>query len=525
MDMEKDQIAAIFAPTKAQSRGPGRPGAGSIGSGYPVSDELVLTSRHVVDPVGRNPRSPIRVCWYHASAKGCAAKGRWISIKAADVVWRGDGDLDAALIRCPRPESLRQLPLPRLLDRKPRKGEEWEGAGFARADRREGVREPGEFGGKVRTMAAASPYFEVIEDAKPFSEELWKGASGMPVFVDDGILGVVKQVPPNYEGKKLDAVPSWRLLEDPQFRLLLGLGEDDKRLERATAILTDLLNRSERVRSDLAAGLGRLGKSVASDTPGLVRTLLHETPPLDKLFSLAVEVQDRRRAAKDRAGARVAADLILTILPAIYQAADVARLRREKCDGSLCILEVPARLSTLAEILMAAADARPAAYWPPATELDLPEGVAHLPEPPERGRDPDNKQIARDFRQALIETFAEDAGRFAATFREYLKLRFVQGSLRSPAAGLAEGELTAIAATRLRQAAEDPKRPVTYYYIVPYLADPQIRAQREKVLAELKQDFPHIAFLRLGGGERADLEVERLAKLPRLLYDAPEPVA
>ncbi len=133
-----------------------------------------------------------------------------------------------------------------------------------------------------------------------------------------------------------------------------------------------------------------------------METLLDETPPLERLFEVALGVQDKRRAARDVSGARVAAELMLTILPAIQDAAVLTEVRRCKGDASVYTIALPTKLRTLAEIIMAGVDFRAAQLRSPATKLVFPEGEASLPEPPESGRDADGKQFARDWRAHLV---------------------------------------------------------------------------------------------------------------------------
>jgi len=108
--MQKDLIVAIFASTNAED-----PTTGIFGTGYPVTEDLILTSGHVVAPENPNTPARIEVKWFYdqpADKKSPA----WTK---ADLVWTGAGDLDAALIRCPRPAHLRTFPLDRLIERKP----------------------------------------------------------------------------------------------------------------------------------------------------------------------------------------------------------------------------------------------------------------------------------------------------------------------------------------------------------------------------------------------------------------------
>ena len=213
---------------------------------------------------------------------------------------------------------------------------------------------------------------------------------------------------------------------------------------------------------------------------------------------------------------------MLTILPAIHDAAVVSDVRRRKSDSSVCPLALPTKLRTLAEIIMAAADRRAASLRPQQSKHADPEGAASLPEPPESGRDPDGKQFSRDWRIHLLETFETDPDRFENTFKDYLKERFIPSHLRSPSADVSEQELLDTITAQLRLEAEARDGGLTYYFIARMPNNSEAREKRESVLAQLKRIFPHIAFLRLAGGEPLNVEWERYSKLRDLLYHDPE---
>ena len=518
--MHKDLIVAIFVPTTGEGKMPG-----CVGTGYPVTDDLILTSRHVIEPENRDHRKPIRVRWFHDKpADGKPPK--WTSLddhQNANVrVWTGAGDLDAVLLRCRRPEYLCKFPVKLPTERKPRERESWQSAGFARANKRDDVREPGQFGGTLRSMAEGASFFEVVEDAQPIAEEQWQGVSGMPVFVGSELLGVVKHVPPNYDHKKLEAVPVWRLFQDESFKKALGIDDQRERLESARKLLRRLLERSDAATDDFAAELGLPCGDIPSCREQLIERLLVEKLPLERLFELALSVRDKRRGRKDTVGAQIAQDLMLTILPAIHDAAVVSDVRRRKSDSSVCPLALPTKLRTLAEIIMAAADRRSASLRPQPSKHADPEGVASLPEPPESGRDPDGKQFSRDWRIHLLETFETDPDRFENAFKDFLKERFIPSHLRSLGADVSEAELLDTIAAQLRLEAEARDGGLTYYFIARMPNNPEARQKRESVLAQLKRTFPHIAFLRLAGGEPLNVEWERYSKLRDLLYHDPE---
>lgn len=309
--------------------------------------------------------------------------------------------MDAALVRCRRPEYLRRFALGRLVERRPTEGERWQSAGFARANKRGDVREPGQFGGTLRSMADGAFFFEILEDAQPIAEEQWKGVSGMPVFVGSELLGVVKHVPPNFDNKKLEAVPAWRLLRDEGFKKALGIDEERERLESARKLLRRLLERSDAATGDFAAELELPRDDIPKCREQAVDLLFDQT--LERLFELTLSVQEKRRDLKDRVGAGVAVELILAILPAIHDAAIVSDVRRRKGDANESIISLPTELRTLAEIIMAGADRRVALLRPPPKVKGyFPAGELSLPEPPDSGRDADGKQFLRDWCKHLM---------------------------------------------------------------------------------------------------------------------------
>ncbi len=85
--MDKDLIVAIFTPTKGSSSTKCAI-RGNFGTGYPLSDDLILTSRHVVEPENRDRQAKIRIQWYFDKPTGGEPTG-WIPIEKDDLVWTG----------------------------------------------------------------------------------------------------------------------------------------------------------------------------------------------------------------------------------------------------------------------------------------------------------------------------------------------------------------------------------------------------------------------------------------------------
>ena len=180
-------------------------------------------------------------------------------------------------------------------------------------------------------MADDASFFEIIEDAKPIAEEQWKGVSGMPVFAGSEILGVVKHVPPNFDHKKLEAVPAWRLLQDEGFRKALGMDEQRERLESARKLLRRLLEAATRRPAILLARAGvvvRRHRNAASRSSNGCSSRRRRW---NGLFELALSIQQKRRGENDQSRRTSRGrTLMLTILPAIHDAAVVADVRRRK---------------------------------------------------------------------------------------------------------------------------------------------------------------------------------------------------
>ena len=83
---------------------------GSIGTGYPVAPDRIITARHVLtDAQGRvSPR--IQVRWYYApetsTALGQPTLRRWIDVDVGTLPFE-DKDLDIAVVACEFPDGLR----------------------------------------------------------------------------------------------------------------------------------------------------------------------------------------------------------------------------------------------------------------------------------------------------------------------------------------------------------------------------------------------------------------------------------
>ena len=115
-------------------------------------------------------------------------------------------------------------------------------------------------------MSENSVSFTVGVDEAPKVVEDWRGASGMPICAvrSSKILGIACEVPPKMGTNVLKAVPTWKLLQEPAFRVALGF--DDRNKRRAS------------YEWQLAAALGKSAKAIDTirETGGLADAMTAE---------------------------------------------------------------------------------------------------------------------------------------------------------------------------------------------------------------------------------------------------------
>ncbi len=229
--MDKGRVTEVFA-------GSGRTGSASTyGSGYFVTDALVLTAGHVVDPAaGRT--FEVR----------CLGDGNW---RPARVVWRGQS-CDAALLEVDAfAGQSRQAGRVRL----GRLGTQWRapcqalGFPFAQAERDSGGRrDTEEIRGEITPLTGIKHGFLTIHisgsvplpDASGRSP--WAGMSGAALFSGPLLVGVVTVDPAHFGSDRLEAIPVSAMAAEPAFRALLtGQPQAELPLEAVEDITTDWL--------------------------------------------------------------------------------------------------------------------------------------------------------------------------------------------------------------------------------------------------------------------------------------------
>jgi hypothetical protein len=190
-------------------------GSQSYGSGYLLSDRLILTARHVAIPA--------------LAETPCIAR-RWKLVDRhldARVEWLSE-EHDVALIRLDTPVT-DDLGEPPCFGRCPEQSGpelyDCVGIGFPRASRgRENQRVDTMLSGDAK-LSFRSDLFDVTpRGAIPADPRLWAGFSGAALFSRQLLFAVVSNVPEDWDGRALNAVAIDRLLDDEGFRRALSAG-------------------------------------------------------------------------------------------------------------------------------------------------------------------------------------------------------------------------------------------------------------------------------------------------------------
>lgn len=214
--MDTRFIAKIL-PTKIN-------GKRSIGTGYPVGNDLVLTARHVVVFAARDNMIPISVEWPDF---GYADTN-------AEIVFDGGEECDIAVLRCRIPPQV-NLPALLLARRFPVPHEEWASFGYPRMGKdsnEEGVRDKVSALGKFHPPDVISHKISLTSESDAIEKEGWCGISGAPVFQGGLIYGVISSTPTNRnECFKAVLIP-WLVNNDLLFKQCLGMDDEQSECQK-----------------------------------------------------------------------------------------------------------------------------------------------------------------------------------------------------------------------------------------------------------------------------------------------------
>ncbi len=528
---DKALIVTLLVPTLDPKRSSNGPWDGAVGTGCALENDLMLTARHVVQPPNRNHNHPIKVRWY--ALRDQIANSGWVDLDPDDakaIRWTGEADLDAALLNCPRPEPLRDIPAYRLAADPPAGLPAWESRGFPRASAVDAKAEPGDFHGKVMSMSGIGDrLLSLSSELKAGdAQQDWSGASGMPVLVGDTLVGIVKEVLAKYDNRLLRAVPTCLLRAQPAFFEAVGTNPAEL-FEQARALMLRALAQSDTATDELAR---RLVPDCGSREPcrqALAYRALRT--PLDQLVKTALDVKRDLQVKGDERGVRALIDFVQAILPTGTDPVQVMPLGALDPAAGGALIALKAHSPTLIELLMAAADRRGACFRTLDDDRKHPVGHGCVGHVLEHGRDPTGAQRLRDLTTELVALFeAELTDNLDQALFGHLKC-IVPDDWQNPDPDLTPEERAAFdqdlveeikqrLCDRARQHQADGGR-FTYYLLVdtPKMLSDQERTRRDAVLLRIAQRFPYLAVLCASPPPKLPLrELGPFARLHSLLY-------
>jgi len=165
------------------------------GTGYFVTDDLILTASHVL---AKDTTTEIS---FFVEAN--PSKWREAELQPA---WR-DTELDAVLLKVD-PPLVDVAPLELLKDL-PVTDEEWKSSGYPKAAVEGNDWKTAQLDGKINALGGGGQgqrFLELTVNNPPTGEG-WRGISGAPVFIGDKLAGIIKSFPSGFPGSRLDAVP------------------------------------------------------------------------------------------------------------------------------------------------------------------------------------------------------------------------------------------------------------------------------------------------------------------------------
>jgi hypothetical protein len=220
--------------------------------------------------------------------------------------------------------------------------------------------------GRAGSCKRGSKRLNLDVDASP---ESFNGLSGGAVLIRERIVGVMRAVPSNWGGKRLEATPVSVFWEEPAFRKALGIEKEDEILNERIQRLTDDVAAILVERHDLVAALAKRLKLQSAPGQG-ARDVAYTLVRKRKAAEIAgvfnqvdADLAKNNLAKNDRI---VACKILWRILPfAIdWQKLVLTALRDfpDKFTQASNFIELPLRTETIAEIVVAGIDDRCCQY-------------------------------------------------------------------------------------------------------------------------------------------------------------------
>ncbi len=456
-------------------------GESCISTGVPLSNKYVLTTAHGVPA---DPKHEVGVRFIDDYQNN----HDW---RSAHTVWYNT-DLDAALIEFTKEEGLHSFIYSSFL---PCEITRWEGSGFPAA----GKINFGTLEGHRDTVYLYGNYYpggslkrrdlELTVEAPPDILGKWKGISGAPIMIGDRLIGIVKTLNENFHGDRLNGVPIWKLLEDDDFRRILGVSGRKELLDAVIFKVRGILKSDEKLLS-LLCNQHELA-NCKKDADAVVAALLgmEIAAFIETLYAAHGRVED------DATGAAVER-LLSLLLPFLYDPDCIDSVRLGIEQGVIHSLPIATR--TFAEVIMAGTDLRPAGFRKPISGDSFPVGAPLIELPPAVGFDLAGEEAKINaFDEHMYGKFMseEDRGR---SLEDHDKRDLVNDELEY-----------------ISKKVQDQS--YRHYFI--YQVPPENQSVRERVLHNiglLKKAYPQMIFISLSSSVES-LKAER--KLCRPLRD------
>jgi len=342
------------------------PGSNEVdGTAYPLGPTRFLTAGHVARELGRE----MDLVWGAEQEElRCRVRCTWI--RTGDVT---EGDVDAAVLEYlhgDKPDGM----LAFLATSPMARAGAWESQGFALAG--ESERDEAVWSSPVGLNGTAYPpqpdgtRFELSVEAPPDTRELWKGISGTSVFVGRTLHGLIANAAPNFDSRRLLAVPMPALLADPDFKKAAGLLQERPDFGELSRHLQKHLGEDEQSRLHLIAQQPSWDQAYQDGgCSSLVEELL-ATSALDLARNF-----DHAHAAcwHGEPPQPVSASTLFEIASRLLPWSWSSRIELNQTGIGGTVLSLPVGRATAAELLMAGWDGRAFQYGGLVYNLPHPE--------------------------------------------------------------------------------------------------------------------------------------------------------
>jgi hypothetical protein len=352
------RLLCIHVPTFEENGADGHGSTGEIGTGYQITEDLIVSSRHVVRPGRRQIEYPISFLWAFGpdGRKGVWTLGERTGEKDKNkdpVVWESEM-LDVALLGQKAPNWLMKDDRRAYLSSNPPRGlEKWAARGFPIIKRDAPWMDSVGLDGKMSALPDGEIFFDLTEESGFPSDEYWQGASGTPVCrgATEEIVGILNVTRNRTGGHRLRATATCRLFSDPEFAAHFSRPDDDVRRRECAEAVAKALGKCALVARKIATAFGLDANSTALDTArhvigfddvAIVTGKLREV--YDELGqNIATADKDSAQSSKEAREAIEAA--VQWLVPYLCEGHVDVHTLRDKVQGATRVIDLPCAIS------------------------------------------------------------------------------------------------------------------------------------------------------------------------------------